>query len=71
LLLELAGVLGLRLEASGASGDAAPFIDLLIQVRNDLRAAKQFQLSDRVRDGLKDLGIVLEDGPTGTTWKAG
>jgi cysteinyl-tRNA synthetase len=71
LLLELGGVLGLRLEASGASGDAAPFIDLLIEVRNELRAAKQFQLSDRVRDGLKDLGIALEDGTQGTTWKAG
>jgi cysteinyl-tRNA synthetase len=61
----------LRLEQAGSSREAAPFIDLLVQVRSELRAAKQFQLSDRVRDGLKDLGIVLEDGPTGTTWKTG
>jgi cysteinyl-tRNA synthetase len=69
LLLELADVLGLRLEQAEQSMEAAPFIDLLIQVRSDLRAAKQWQLADRVRDGLKQLNITLEDGPQGTTWK--
>jgi cysteinyl-tRNA synthetase len=69
LLLELGDVLGLRLEQGGGSIEAAPFIDLLVQVRTELRAAKQWQLSDRVRDGLKELGVALEDGPQGTTWK--
>jgi cysteinyl-tRNA synthetase len=69
LLLELADVLGLRLEQSEQSIEAAPFIDLLIQVRNELRAAKQWQLADRVRDGLAAIGVTLEDGPQGTTWK--
>ena len=40
-----------------------------MQIRTELRAAKQWQLADRVRDGLAGLGIVLEDGPQGTTWK--
>jgi cysteinyl-tRNA synthetase len=71
LLIELAGVLGLRLEESTGSIEAAPFIELLIQVRNELRAAKQFQLADRVRDGLSELNVALEDGPQGTTWKSG
>jgi cysteinyl-tRNA synthetase len=70
LLLEMAGVLGLRLEGSGGSIEGAPFIDLLIRVRNELRSAKQFQLADRIRDGLADLNVVLEDGPKGTTWKS-
>jgi cysteinyl-tRNA synthetase len=43
-------------------------ISLLVQVRDALRAAKQWQLSDRVRDGLSALGISLQDSPAGTTW---
>ncbi|HEY8173762.1 MAG TPA: cysteine--tRNA ligase [Dehalococcoidia bacterium] len=69
LLLELGDVLGLRLEQSEQSIEAAPFIDLLVQIRTELRAAKQWQLADRVRDGLASLDITLEDGAQGTTWK--
>jgi cysteinyl-tRNA synthetase len=68
-LLELADVLGLRLEQSESAIEAAPFIDLLVQIRSELRAAKQFQLADRVRDGLAALDVTLEDSPDGTTWK--
>ncbi|MEX2227287.1 MAG: cysteine--tRNA ligase [Dehalococcoidia bacterium] len=68
-LLELADVLGMRLEQSERSIEAAPFVDLLVQIRNELRAAKQFQLADRVREGLAELDIVLEDSPDGTSWK--
>ncbi len=68
-LLEIAGVLGLKLEEGGAAIEAAPFVDLLVQIRTELRAAKQFALSDRIRDGLAGLSITLEDGPQGTTWK--
>ena len=64
-------MLGLRLEHAEQSIEAAPFIDLLVQIRTELRAAKQWQLADRVRDGLAELNIVLEDGGQGTTWKPG
>jgi cysteinyl-tRNA synthetase len=73
VLRELAGVLGLRLDAAPGGPDtlgAAPFIDLLIELRKELRAAKQYELADRVRSGLAEQGITLEDGPGGTTWKA-
>jgi cysteinyl-tRNA synthetase len=73
VLRELAGVLGLWLDKAPGGQDtmaAAPFIDLLIELRRDLRAAKQYELADRVRTNLADQGIVLEDGPSGTTWKA-
>ena len=71
LLRELCGVLGLTLAAPEAEAQhAAPFIDLLVAVRAELRAAKQWQLSDRVRDGLLELGIEIKDGPKGTVWKA-
>jgi cysteinyl-tRNA synthetase len=69
LLLELADVLGLRLEQGERPIEAAPFVDLLVQIRNELRAARQYQLADRVRDGLAELDITLEDSPDGTTWK--
>jgi cysteinyl-tRNA synthetase len=69
LLRELAGVLGFLLEAApGGAKETAPFIELLIAVRAELRAAKQWALADRVRDGLKELGVELKDGPGGTTW---
>ncbi len=70
-LRELAGVLGLRLapQASGAGADVAPFIELLIELRAELRKAKQYQLADVVRMRLSDLGVTLEDSPQGTRWK--
>jgi cysteinyl-tRNA synthetase len=71
LLIELGDVLGLRLEHAEQSIEAAPFIDLLVQIRTELRTAKQWQLADRVRDGLAELNVVLEDGGQGTTWKPG
>ncbi len=70
VLSELSEVLGLRLEeATNDALGAAPFIELLISLRKDLREAKQYQLADGIRDGLSELDVVLEDGPGGTTWK--
>ena len=70
MMRELAGVLGLRLESAAQEGMAvAPFIELLISLRKELREAKQYQLADRVRSGLTDLGVTLEDSAAGTTWK--
>jgi cysteinyl-tRNA synthetase len=72
VLRELAGVLGLRLELGDHfEGDAAAFIVLLLEVRSALRQAKQWELSDLIRDRLIDLGISIEDGKEGTTWRAG
>jgi cysteinyl-tRNA synthetase len=68
-LLELADVLGLTLAEPEADMSAAPFIELLISLRNELRAAKQYELGDRVRSGLAEIGIALEDTPQGTGWK--
>ncbi len=72
VLRELAGVLGLRLEPRGLNEAmaAAPFIELLMRLRGELRAAKQYALADLVRDGLAELGIELRDGAEGTGWVA-
>jgi cysteinyl-tRNA synthetase len=70
-LIRLAGVLGLRLDVEPSMRrEAAPFIDLLIDVRRALREEKQWEIADLIRDRLSELGVVLEDGAGGTTWKA-
>lgn len=47
-------------------------LDAVLQVvigwRNQARAAKDFKMSDTIRDDLADAGITLEDGKEGTTW---
>ena len=70
-LRKLASVLGLDLQeqAPTASADAEPFVELLVSVRTDLRDAKQWELADRIRDGLDRLGVSLEDTAAGTTWR--
>ncbi len=44
-------------------------IEQLIQTRQNARSTRQFAESDRIRQLLLDQGIVLEDSPTGTTWR--
>jgi len=69
-LAELARVLGFTLkEPAKPPLDAGPFIELLISVRNDLRQAKEWQLADKIRSQLVELGITLEDTSRGTDWK--
>lgn len=70
LLLELTHVLGLQLARSGfESGEAAPFVDLLVEVRGEMRTQKLWALSDQIRDRLTELGVVLEDSKTDTIWR--
>jgi cysteinyl-tRNA synthetase len=68
-LRELGGILGLTLQEREVSQGADALIDLLVELRNDLRAAKQFELGDKVRDRLAELGITLEDVADGTRWR--
>ncbi|HEY57488.1 MAG TPA: cysteine--tRNA ligase [Anaerolineae bacterium] len=71
MLRALMEVLGLRPEAprQGGGAEAEPFITLLVEVRSALRQAKQWELADRIRDRLAELGVQLEDSPQGTTWR--
>ncbi|MBI2868048.1 MAG: cysteine--tRNA ligase [Chloroflexi bacterium] len=69
-LRELSGVLGLRLTEPVQKDKAAePFIEALVQLRQELRQSKQWALADTVRQRLLDLGVALEDTPKGTVWK--
>jgi len=68
-LLELTGVLGLRLaEKKSASSDADKFIALLVEIRTEARKQKNWVMSDLIRDRLKALHVTIEDGKDGTTW---
>lgn len=44
-------------------------MDLIIELRQQARTNKDWASADKIRDGLKELGISLEDSPTGVRWK--
>ncbi len=79
MLRDLGGVLGILrddpevyLRGDGAAdGLSDAEIDDLIQQRQAARAAKNWAEADRVRGLLTEAGILLEDGPQGTTWRRG
>jgi cysteinyl-tRNA synthetase len=62
-------VLGLRLDQAEQSAEAAPFVDVLLDVRKELRAKGEFELADVIRDRLAELGVVIEDAKDGSTWR--
>jgi cysteinyl-tRNA synthetase len=84
-LVRLAALLGLlgrdpeqwlktpaELGGGGGSAEGRPSdaeIDALVAARTSARKARNFAESDRIRDALQDKGVVLEDGPAGTTWR--
>ncbi|MEE4194812.1 MAG: cysteine--tRNA ligase [Anaerolineae bacterium] len=65
---ELTGVLGLTLESANGDSSADGFIDLLVELRTEVRGRKLYDLSDLIRDRLKALGVVVEDARGGSTW---
>jgi cysteinyl-tRNA synthetase len=69
LLRELMTVLGLHAERPEKGGQATHFIQLLIDLRRELRQQKLWALSDQIRASLGDLGVLLEDSKDGTTWR--
>jgi cysteinyl-tRNA synthetase len=68
-LRQLTTVLGLSLEKETETHQEVDgFVNLLIEIRRELRANKLWELSDSVRDRLAALGVVLEDSKEGTSW---
>ncbi len=66
LMLKFDGVLGiLDVERKDLSAE----IESLIIERERARKAKDWKSSDKIRDRLKEMGVVLEDSPTGVKWK--
>lgn len=51
------------------SEDEAAEIEAKIQARAEAKKNKDWAAADKIRNELKERGIILEDGPSGTTWK--
>ncbi len=47
---------------------AAPYVDAVLAARVAARDARQFDLADRLRDGLFEAGVEVRDSPSGTEW---
>lgn len=62
-------ILGLLDEKSGDNRELTEqLVRLLIEIRLEARARKDWATSDRIRDRLKEIGIQLKDGKEGTEW---
>ena len=68
-LRALTGVLGLRLAEKKGAGEADKFVDLMVEIRTEMRKQKIWAMSDLIRDRLKELGVVIEDNKDGTSWR--
>ncbi|MDE0510463.1 MAG: cysteine--tRNA ligase [Gammaproteobacteria bacterium] len=76
-LVQLGDVLGVMqmapgefLHAAAGDGDISPEdINRLIEERAQAKAAKDYAEADQIRERLTEQGIILEDGPGGTTWR--
>lgn len=66
LLQDLVAVFGIKLAVATIADEE---IEALIEKRNQARQAKDFALSDQIRDDLKAQGIILEDTPQGTRYR--
>ncbi len=63
------GILAIVSTAVFAAGVLGNVMNVVIDTRTELRKAKQWQLSDFIRNKLLEIGFVLDDRPDGTTWK--
>ncbi|MCK8044167.1 cysteine--tRNA ligase [Shewanella sp. 1CM18E] len=71
-LADVLGILGQDVDTffkGEGSDDEVAEIEALIAERNRARAEKDWPAADVARDGLNALGVILEDGPEGTTWR--
>jgi cysteinyl-tRNA synthetase len=66
VLRSFAAILG---EKETRAGVSALVVDVLVDLRNDARKAKNFALADDIRKRLDEIGIILEDTPEGTKWR--
>jgi cysteinyl-tRNA synthetase len=75
VLRELSQILGLFHEAQQREGASDELVNglmrLLLDLRSELRKAKNYALADQIRQRLGQLGITLEDRPGGTGWRRG
>ena len=61
-------VLGLEIASSNNDSKLKPVMELVLDLRQQARANKDWTTSDKIRDGLAAAGIVVKDGKEGTSW---
>ena len=66
---EVLGIVPEREEGAADAGREDGLVRLLIDLRAESRAKKDWATGDTIRDRLKELGVVLEDRADGTIWK--
>ncbi len=64
-------ILGIVPEAirTDSSVDIAPIMDIIIELRKEMKAARKFDVADAIRDRLKAGGILIEDTREGMRWR--
>jgi cysteinyl-tRNA synthetase len=60
-------VLGLKNEQAG-NDDLPKVLDMIVGLRNGAKINRDYATSDKIRDGLQQIGFQLKDGKDGTTW---
>ena len=66
---QLLGILNHTPEEWFHGQDDTSWIDEQISLRNKARSDNDYETSDKIRERLKEKGIILEDSPNGTTWR--
>ncbi|MFW9907562.1 MAG: cysteine--tRNA ligase [Candidatus Thorarchaeota archaeon] len=76
ILIELTGIIGINLEATGSTADSSESaeklkgtIELLLELRESARKAKDWTTADLIRNRLGEMGIDVSDTKDGPTWK--
>ncbi len=62
-------ILGIKIEKTQSTHDIAPFIELILDIRTQLKQQKNYVLADEIRNRLKNLGVIVNDIKDKYTWE--
>jgi len=63
------GIIPDQIDSNSSAEREAGLVELLLSLRQEARSRRDWSTSDKIRDALKDLGIIVEDRPDGALWK--
>ncbi|MBP3722750.1 MAG: cysteine--tRNA ligase [Selenomonadaceae bacterium] len=70
IYLQMAGILGIFESApEAASSKIDELIGFILDIRTHAKQDKNYEIADKIRNGLKEIGIVVEDTKQGVKWK--
>lgn len=67
--VDVLGIMNFDLTVKGGGELEDALIKFLIELRNDAKKEKNFLLADKIRDRMKEIGVVLQDSKEGTAFK--